>query len=41
VSYFTAPFGVRLAHALPVARLKKIFAIFLLLMGTRMLLSFL
>lgn len=41
VSYFTAPFGVRLAHALPVARLKKIFAIFLLLMGTRMFLSFL
>lgn len=41
VSYLTAPFGVRLAHALPVARLKKIFAIFLLLMGTRMLLSFL
>lgn len=40
VSYFTAPFGVRLAHALPVARLKKIFAIFLLLMGTRMVLSF-
>lgn len=41
VSYLTAPFGVRLAHALPVARLKKIFAVFLLLMGTRMFLSFL
>lgn len=40
VSYFTAPFGVRLAHRLPVARLKKIFAVFLILMGTRMLISF-
>jgi uncharacterized membrane protein YfcA len=40
VSYFTAPFGVRLAHRLPVARLKKIFAVFLMLMGTRMLISF-
>ena len=40
VSYLTAPFGVRIAHALPVARLKKVFAVFLLLMGTRMVLSF-
>ncbi|MFO7578350.1 MAG: sulfite exporter TauE/SafE family protein [Pelovirga sp.] len=40
VSYLTAPFGVRLAHRLPVARLKKIFAVFLMLMGTRMLISF-
>ena len=40
VSYLTAPLGVRLAHALPVARLKRIFAVFLLLMGTRMVLSF-
>ena len=41
VSYLTAPFGVRLAHALPVGRLRKFFAIFLLLMGARMVLSFL
>lgn len=40
VSYLTAPFGVRIAHALPVGRLKKVFAVFLLLMGTRMVLSF-
>ncbi len=38
-SIFTAPFGVRLAHSLPVAKLKKIFAVFLMLMGTRMLVS--
>lgn len=40
-SYLTAPFGVKLAHNLPVARLKKVFAVFLLIMGTRLLLSFL
>lgn len=40
-SYLTAPYGVKLAHALPVARLKKVFAVFLLIMGTRMLISFL
>ncbi|MCA1796321.1 MAG: sulfite exporter TauE/SafE family protein [Desulfuromonadaceae bacterium] len=39
-SVLTAPAGVRLAHALPVARLKKLFALFLLIMGIRMLLSF-
>jgi uncharacterized protein len=36
-SIFTAPLGVRLAHSLPVAKLKKIFAFFLMVMGTRML----
>jgi uncharacterized protein len=36
-SVLTAPFGARLAHRLPVARLKKIFAVLLLLLGTRML----
>ena len=39
VSYFTAPLGARLAHKLPVSVLKKVFALFLLLLGVRMLLS--
>tara|TARA_R110002049_G_scaffold13509_2_gene58527 strand:+ start:161388 stop:162188 length:801 start_codon:yes stop_codon:yes gene_type:complete len=39
VSYFTAPLGARLAHKLPVPVLKKVFAIFLLLLGVKMLLS--
>jgi uncharacterized protein len=38
-SVFTAPLGVRLAHSLPVGRLKRVFALFLVLMGTRMLMS--
>lgn len=36
-SVLTAPLGVRLAHSLPVASLKKIFALLLLLVATRML----
>jgi uncharacterized membrane protein YfcA len=40
-SVLTAPFGVRLAHALPVAQLKRVFAILLLVIGTRMLYSIL
>jgi len=36
-SVLTAPLGVRLAHALPVDRLKKIFAVLLALVGLRML----
>jgi len=36
-SVLTAPFGARLAHRLPVAKLKKIFAALLLVLGTRML----
>jgi len=36
-SVLTAPLGVRLAHSLPVARLKKIFAVLLLVVATRML----
>jgi len=36
-SVFTAPLGVRLAHSLPVDRLKKIFALLLIAVGTRML----
>ncbi len=38
-SVLTAPLGVRLAHSLPVARLKRVFAVLLLLVATRMLLS--
>jgi len=36
-SVLTAPLGVRLAHSLPVAGLKRIFAVLLLVMGTKML----
>jgi uncharacterized membrane protein YfcA len=36
-SMLTAPYGAKLAHSLPVAKLKKIFAILLYLVGTRML----
>lgn len=39
-SIFTAPLGARLAHSLPVGQLKKVFALLLIVMGTRMLLSF-
>ena len=39
VSVFTAPIGVKLAHSLPVGKLKKIFAILLIVVGTRMLIS--
>jgi len=38
-SIFTAPLGVRLAHSLPVPKLKRIFAILLLVVATRMLIS--
>ncbi|SUB82257.1 Sulfite exporter TauE/SafE [Pragia fontium] len=37
VSYFTAPIGARLAHKLPVALLKKIFAGLLVLLSLKML----
>ncbi|AEB07937.1 sulfite exporter TauE/SafE family protein [Desulfobacca acetoxidans] len=36
-SVLTAPLGVRLAHSLPVDKLKRVFAILLALVGTRML----
>lgn len=36
-SYFTAPIGARLSHALPVRTLKRFFAIFLIVVATRML----
>jgi uncharacterized membrane protein YfcA len=38
-SVMTAPLGVRLAHSLPVDRLKRVFAILLVVVGTRMLIS--
>jgi uncharacterized membrane protein YfcA len=38
-SIVTAPLGARLAHSLPIAGLKKIFALLLIVMGTKMLLS--
>ena len=36
-SMLTAPTGARIAHKLPVAKLKRVFALFLFLMATRML----
>ena len=38
-SMLTAPLGVRLAHWLPVSKLKRIFAVLLLVVGTKMMLS--
>jgi len=38
-SVLTAPFGAKLAHRLPVARLKRVFAVLLLATGARMLWS--
>ncbi len=38
-SFFTAPIGAKIAHKLPVATLKKIFAIFLMFIASRMLWS--
>lgn len=40
-SVLTAPLGAHLAHSLPVARVKKGFALLLIIMGTRMLLGLL
>ena len=40
-SVLSAPLGVRLAHSLPVNRLKRIFAVLLLVVGTRMLIKIL
>jgi uncharacterized membrane protein YfcA len=41
VSILTAPIGAKLAHSLPVPRLKKVFACLLLLVATKMMFSFL
>jgi uncharacterized protein len=40
-SIFTAPLGVKLAHSLPVDKLKRIFSVLLLVLGTRMLIGLL
>ena len=37
----TAPLGARMAHALPVAKLKKLFALMLIAVGTKMLVGML
>lgn len=39
VSVLTAPLGARLAHSLPVDKLKKIFALLLIVVGAKMLIS--
>jgi len=39
VSVLTAPFGVKLAHSLPVDKLKRVFAFLLLAVATKMLIS--
>jgi len=39
VSVLTAPLGVKLAHSLPVDKLKKIFALLVLIFATKMLIS--
>lgn len=39
VSFFTAPLGAKLAHSLPVATLKKLFAILLAALSIKMLMS--
>jgi len=41
LSYITAPLGAKLAHSLPVPMLKKIFAIFLIVLSIKMLTSIL
>ncbi|OGU16392.1 MAG: hypothetical protein A2076_03145 [Geobacteraceae bacterium GWC2_53_11] len=40
-SVATAPLGAKLAHSLPIDKLKKIFALLLIVMGTKMLVSLL
>ena len=39
MAYFTAPLGARLAHKLPAPVIKKIFAVFLILLSLKMLIS--
>ena len=39
MSVLTAPLGVRLAHSLPVDKLKRVFAVILFVVGTKMLVS--
>ena len=39
ISVLTAPLGAKLAHSLPVAKLKRIFALLLIIVGTKMLID--
>ena len=39
ISVLTAPLGVKLAHSLPVGKLKKIFSLLLIIVGTKMLID--
>ena len=39
ISVLTAPLGVKLAHSLPVPKLKRIFALLLIVVGTKMLID--
>ncbi|MBP6325519.1 MAG: sulfite exporter TauE/SafE family protein, partial [Sulfurospirillum sp.] len=39
MSYFTAPLGAKMAHRLPVGKLKKIFALLLMVLSLKMLSS--
>ena len=39
-SVLTAPFGARLAHKLPVATMKRVFALLLYLLATKMVVSY-
>ena len=41
VSFFTAPLGAKLAHTLPIPKLKKIFALFLVFLSLKMVVSIL
>ena len=41
VSFMTAPIGARLAHSLPISKLKKIFSVFLIALSVKMLFSIL
>jgi len=38
-SYFVAPYGARAAHKLPVQTLRRVFALFLLVVSSRMALA--
>jgi uncharacterized membrane protein YfcA len=38
-SFITAPLGAKVAHKLPVALLKKVFALLLIVLSTKMLFS--
>jgi uncharacterized membrane protein YfcA len=38
-TFITVPWGARMAHSMPVTRLKKIFAVILFILATRMLWS--